>query len=194
MNETREHDLREVFHIDSPTKLDAQIARVSVLFEDLRIEIMEMSRTTEPKFDPAGHRVNYFLRRSLATLNEFGDALTALDRNDRFKAVKDRFDEDGKRTWSDALDHLETLVGKKGKKRIITAIRDDIGGHFGEEAASKSLQYAQQRGAGKGSLEIFTKEDGLAARGRSPKSSKNGLQTIGSTSRFGGKTTSTTGC
>ena len=150
MNETREYDLKEVFHIDSPTRLDAQIARVSVLFEDLRIEIkeIEMLGTTEAKSDPAGHRANYFFRRSLATLNEFGDALTALDRNDDFKAVKDRFDKDARGTWSGALDHLGTLVGKKGKKQIITAIRDDIGGHFGEEAAFKSFQYAQQRGAG----------------------------------------------
>src|ERR1035441_4631106 len=159
--ETREHNFREVFHTDSPTKLDAQIARVSVLFEDLRIETIEMSKTTAPEFDPAGHRVNYFLRRSLATLNEFGDALTTLDRSDEFAAIKGRFNPDDKQIWSDALDHLETLVGKKGKKRIITAIRDDIGGHFGEEAASKSLQYAQREGAGKGTLEVFEKESGL---------------------------------
>jgi hypothetical protein len=35
---------------------------------------------------------------------------------------------------------------------------------------------------------------GLAARGRSPKPTKNGLQLLDSTFRFGVKTTITTGC
>jgi hypothetical protein len=156
--EIRRRSLRGVFHSTAPTPLDAQVARVCVLFEDLRVEIQGLSQRTDTDLDPAGHRQNYFLRRSLASLNEFGDALERLDRNPAFAAVKAGFDADHGKLWAEALDHLRAHIGKKGHKRILTAIRDDVGGHFGEQAAINAIKALRE---GEGELEYFVAETGL---------------------------------
>jgi hypothetical protein len=42
------------------------------------------------------------------------------------------------------MDHFEKYAGKKGQKRLITAIRDDFGGHFGKNAAENALKICSE--------------------------------------------------
>jgi hypothetical protein len=103
---------------------------VSVLYEDLRIELNGISFAVPqqpglkprfpPDFDPADHAVSYFLRRSIATLHEFGDALLDIDQNPEFQTVHTRFHTDQVDEWNAAIAHFRELVGKKGFERPVT--------------------------------------------------------------------------
>lgn len=132
----RRADLKTVFpcRTGEPSKLDVQLVRLIVLFEDLRVEIDQL------KEGPAGHKLGYFLRRSVATMHEFGDAIELLDSVPEFSSRKALFPSEHREVWSEAVQHFRKHSGKKGGKRTLTAIRDDIGGHFGEKAAVKALK------------------------------------------------------
>lgn len=78
--EVHERALRAVF---DPTTVEFSgiLARVSVLFEDLRIEEYASRLDTLHDLDVvgSGYRKIYFLRRSIATLWEFAGAIEMLD-------------------------------------------------------------------------------------------------------------------
>jgi hypothetical protein len=75
-----------------PRLFDAKLVRACVLFEDLRVEIRGARERSLPALDildpeeenrlsPAGtgqYRRFYFIRRSLATLRDFGEVAAAL--------------------------------------------------------------------------------------------------------------------
>src|SRR6185295_17600985 len=64
----------------SDTQISARIARVCVLYEDLRIEVLAMAEKRISRLDQNGDRFRrlYFLRRSIASLFEFAEALRLL--------------------------------------------------------------------------------------------------------------------
>jgi hypothetical protein len=86
----RRAKLRKLFPGDLDKLTNSRIARLCVLFEDLRIEItglclprpgLEDTRGLVARFDVAGYKLRelYFLRRSIATCFEFAEALRLLD-------------------------------------------------------------------------------------------------------------------
>ena len=154
--------LRDVFRSDHGEIIDAQIARLCVLYEDLRIEMMGMVKVI-PELDildsaidhqdrPAmvgAYRYFYFMRRSIATISEFADALRHLNENPSFGLVSSTFDEYSKETWASAIAFFDKKTGL-----LIRSIRNDIGGHFGQPAAIESLKRLGKNTVGK--MELFS--------------------------------------
>jgi hypothetical protein len=81
--------LREVFDIENKRQFGAKLARVCVLFEDLRIEVSGINEPSMPALDildpekenwfateqTGRYRKFYFIRRSILTLYDFPEAI-----------------------------------------------------------------------------------------------------------------------
>jgi hypothetical protein len=128
-------DLQRVFTLPSKKLLHAHIARVSVLYEDLRIEADGMVEESLPALDSNGapYRKNYFLRRSIATLFEFAQEIRLLDELADFEEVKSRFDEGSLMRWNKAVRFF------RRHEPYLKKIRGDTGGHFGLNAAQHAV-------------------------------------------------------
>lgn len=152
MNETiRTALLRRVFDDDNQRQFDAKLARVCVLFEDLRIEIRGVAERSVPALDildperenwavpelTGRYRQLYFIRRSLATLRDFEEALRliiediAKDANLRltFHGLRD----EAPSAWDAAIQFFNT------HRTMLQGIRNDVGGHFGHQAALNAI-------------------------------------------------------
>ena len=79
------------------------------------------------------YRRYYFVRRSIGTLREFAEALRLIRDDPYLQLNVTRFDTDAKGTWDNALVFFEE------NDRRLKAIRNDIGGHFGHEAALNAI-------------------------------------------------------
>lgn len=87
---TRFGSLDRVFNYGTSDLLN-RLARLSVLFEDLRIEWCGLPENISlGDLDTIGkdYRMNYFLRRSLVTLIEFRDGLTQVLYTNDFSRAK----------------------------------------------------------------------------------------------------------
>jgi len=111
------------------------------LYEDLRIELLATSADSIPKLDvltPSEentefrnvgmYRRNYFLRRSIGTLSEFAEALRLLSECPDF-AWPATVDGGVAAQWDSATAFFYS------NEKLIKDVRNDIGGHFGSEAA-----------------------------------------------------------
>ena len=125
---------------------DAWIARLCVLMEDLRIEwhcVSDDSISTDTEVDPHVRRV-YFLRRVVATLVEFAEALRLLENDPDFECqVKSTFSERARSQWSDGIAFFKT------EEKFLKDVRNDVGGHFGAAAAKYAVQNLSQNDDGK---------------------------------------------
>jgi hypothetical protein len=84
--------------------------------------------------DVTGNQRLYFLRRSIATLMEAAKAVTQLDGNPEFDAIRARFEGINAQRWRRAV----RFFNRYGKN-FITPIRHSIGGHFLLEAAKHAI-------------------------------------------------------
>lgn len=127
--------LRRVFW-EGDRELAIRVARVCVLFEDLRVEWAGALANEDLPLDTLSKRYRrfYFLRRSLVSLNEFCGALNRLNSTKAWKSYVDRHDDKRRRKmWNDAVKFFNAT------KQTIETIRGDIGGHFPESAAEWSI-------------------------------------------------------
>jgi len=136
--------LKKVFNSDSHRLLDAHIAQLCVLYEDLRIEVSALREESMPSLDvldpaeehacdPARtgtYRKTYFLRRSTLTLCEFAAGLRLLDDCRDFAVIKSEFDVKTSADWKLAIEFF------RKNEPLIKNVRNDIGGHFGFKAAT----------------------------------------------------------
>jgi hypothetical protein len=117
-------NLGRVFR-EGESELLVGIARLSVLFEDLRLELAalqavqdkpEMERTSDDQY-----RVMYFLRRALSTLIEFRGGLTRVRLTPEFKHASLTQIDEGYITRADRFlhDHWDRLK----------ELRNEFGGH-----------------------------------------------------------------
>ncbi len=87
------------------------------------------------------YRQSYFIRRSLATLREFGDALRSISEetaNDPDLALTFRgLPAETSDAWNAAIQFFKT------NKAFLQDIRNDVGGHFGHKAALNALSMLQ---------------------------------------------------
>ncbi len=154
MNESRSRPLRSQLKYTTLTKLfpssidnptNAQIARLCVLFEDLRIEItgftlsasdIEGAGPNVSAFDISGNKARalYFLRRSIATCFEFAEAVRLLDESS-FQTIMSSFPVEEQNNWREAV-----LYFKNTERKFWKLIRNDVGGHFGTTAALFALE------------------------------------------------------
>ena len=133
---SRSKRLRSVFQSDRPSNMNARIAQLCVLYEDLRLELAELEtcyRTTMAS--PSSEcRTMYFFRRSIATLQEFSDAIVGLDGLPEFQPVLTSIVPEHQAVWRESVDFF------KQHKHSISNVRNDVGGHFGLEAARYAIK------------------------------------------------------
>lgn len=134
----RFRELRQVFQPLSESNFEAIIARLAPLYEDLRIElhgIAEESVASLDQLDVRNRRI-CFLRKSLATLWEFAEAIRHLELCPEFGLIASELTKEKEidRRWRRASAFF------KRKENTLKLVRNDIGGHFGLEAARFACQ------------------------------------------------------
>lgn len=137
--------LRRVFGSDAASTLHARIARLFVLYEDLRIEILGIVEKDIGRLDANDdrYRINYFLRRSISTWWEYAEAIRLLDQDPEFPAIKQRFSTGEQKKWDRAARFF------RKHEYFMKNIRNDIGGHFGSQAAEYAVSNFEADAIGK---------------------------------------------
>ena len=137
---TRLAHLEKVFAGGRSPLLDS-LAQLSVLYEDLRVETFAItaSETELTRLDELGYkyRRNYFLRRSIATLLEFEGGLHRLSKTDEYKASRAGIDKALIRRVTDAIRFFQK------HHKLLKSLRNDIGGHFNDEAAAFATSHIE---------------------------------------------------
>lgn len=123
----------------------AHMARLSVLYEDLRIELTATAEASIPVLDITDerYRQNYFLRRCIATLVEFAETIRLLDECSEFQVVKASLDIDVRTVWDEGVHFFER------QEQFFKDVRNDVGGHFGLKAALFALENLSPEAVGK---------------------------------------------
>ncbi len=132
--------LLKLFPPSADILLNARIARLCVLYEDLRIEITGLlipppngddERGLVAQFDVAGYKYRelYFLRRSIGTCREFAEAIRLLEETPGFQKLVSGLPTANQKEWRRAVEYF------RSKEKFWKKIRNDVGGHFGPEAA-----------------------------------------------------------
>jgi hypothetical protein len=111
-----------------------QAARLSVFYEDLRLEIGEF-RKLEATHQQSGaigieYETMYYLRRSLATLVEFGSGLNCCSASPEFKSVQAQLSFLQKKHIFEADRFLQ------GNWSTLTGMRNAFGGHIDMKAVT----------------------------------------------------------
>jgi len=149
-------ELRRVFRSDQNQLVDAHIARLCVLYEDLRIELKAVSAPSIPLLDvldpsDAGtephsvgaYRRHYFLRRSVCTLFEFAEGLRLLGECSEFEPIMAGADTPIVSLWDKSVEFF------RSRERFIQDVRNDVGGHFGSKAAIYAVPNIDPKAIGK---------------------------------------------
>lgn len=160
LTRTRHGRLSAVFS-SRDWRLHARIARVCVLFEDLRIEIAGIAADDLDRLDDTSKkgRSLYFLRRSLGTLYEFAEALNDLDQVPEFVPIRAAFNTMATRHWTRALQHFRRHAS------TITRVRHHVGGHFGRRAAELAVQNLLPDAIGAIEVALYSQRGGGAKLG-----------------------------
>jgi hypothetical protein len=154
---TRCGTLARVFSTHTDKEIHARIACLCVLFEDLRIELTGQSAPELGRLDECGKpgRKLYFLRRSIATLYEFGEVIRELDQMPSFQIIRAKFDAVAEDHWARATTYFQKY------NRYVTRLRNNVGGHFGSGAGASAIKNLLPDAVG--SLQVrFTEKGGGA--------------------------------
>jgi hypothetical protein len=141
---TRFSKFGRVFQRNPESEFERSIARLCVLYEDLRIELFGAAMDTPTRIDVLSpdYRRNYFLRRAVATLKEFRDAIDQVRVTAEFRQLEARATRENDKyyleDWIPAIDFFNA------NGRTLTTIRNDVGGHFGREAAVNAFEEIAQ--------------------------------------------------
>lgn len=140
--------LRQLFGLnrtEEELNLSAGIARLFVLYEDIRLEITGMISCGEKYERPKPERMPferlernarfiYFLRKSVGTLREFSECFGMLESSAGFSKLIKSLHESDQQEWELSSNYFkETKVFWKN-------IRNDLGGHFSHDASRYVLQ------------------------------------------------------
>src|SRR2546425_955326 len=141
----RMRQLRSVLPPSQKGVLHENVARLAVLYEDLRIELMAASLPSIRKLDKMDprYRRNYFLRKSIGTTVEFAETIRILDRSPDFRVVKSNFPPKILKWWTEAVKFFSR------HEPLLKAVRNDIGGHFGIKAARYAISGLDSETMGK---------------------------------------------
>jgi hypothetical protein len=132
----------KVFPRRSDSVFDRSLARLSVLYEDLFLEVIGagMEPGTAPQMEPLGpaYRHVYFMRRAVATALEVKDVVEQIAVTPEFREIEARAVSSGDshyvREWVQPQNFF------KSNRALLKKIRDDVGGHFGDQAAASALK------------------------------------------------------
>ena len=152
--------LRDVFPAD---ELHARVARLVVLYEDLRLETYGTIEGSIPALDLLDHkhRKIYFLRRATVTLLEFSSALSDLNGCPSFKPLKSRptpENAEGWQPWERAIRGFTKI------KPLLKNARNDAGGHFRLTAARHAVDNFHPQSTGLVEIIPHPSEEGAACQ------------------------------
>ena len=128
--------------------LDCHLARVCVLYEDLRLEstalyddeFLVRSGVKPFKFNA---QKTYFLRRVIGTIREYVEVVRLIDQCEEFQLLKSKFSPETSVKWQEALDRCRET------EKFLKLVRNDVSGHFGYAAAKYGVKsVAERRGIG----------------------------------------------
>src|SRR5215471_14192657 len=87
-------EIKRAFSPHTNKLLHDHLARLAVIYEDLRIEVAAIGEEPISILDTTdkNYRRNYFLRRFIGTIIEFAEEFRFLNGLDDFALVKNRFD------------------------------------------------------------------------------------------------------
>ncbi len=131
-----------------------------MLFEDLRLELMAISAGSIPQLDALDPYIReskdvgrtrklYFFRRTLGTLTEFAETLGWIDLCAEMIHLRQSWDaQENRDRW------VQAVAFFREKERIIKLIRNDIGGHFGQQAADYAISNLDPNATGRVELRI----------------------------------------
>jgi len=130
---TRSGRLASIFSV-GPKLVNQHIARLCVLFEDLRVEIQGIAADDLGSLDEVGFKLRqlYFLRRSICTLVEFAEALRLLQACTALSELREKLD--AERSWVRAVRFFYK------RELFLKQVRHDVGGHFGSQAARFAVE------------------------------------------------------
>lgn len=153
-------NLNTVFGYRSDNDFFGRIARICVLFEDLRIELAGLDQRPIKAIDKLDdtYRRYYFLRRSIATLNEFAEAVRLLNDHTRFVEIGKEFDSDAIIIWNKSTRWF------RNREKYLGLMRNDIGGHFGQQAALYAVSDLPDSYVGKIELKLNHAKRGVDVR------------------------------
>lgn len=149
--------LERVFEHGRSSLMDC-LAQLSVLYEDLRIETFAITSDSDEvkrlDYLDSRYRVHYFLRRSIATLLEFRGALLRMSRTEEFKAQKKSayhtYTSTSRRSQRELFKMvLDALRFFQENHILLKSIRNAVGGHFSDEAASSATKNIEPDAIGK---------------------------------------------
>jgi hypothetical protein len=108
-----------------------------------RLDVLDPAqRNTEPG-DVGKYRRHYFLRRSIGTLDEFAEGLRLLQERPDFSAVMATAPADLAAIWDSSIAFFES------NESLIKKVRNDIGRHFGNSAATYAISKLDPKAMGK---------------------------------------------
>ncbi len=101
---------------------------------------LALAEPSLPGLDTIGvdYRRMYFIRRSIATVREFAEALPALDSCAGFHSIKNRLNETERAMWDKSVRFF------RRNYVYIQKIRSDFGGHFGYSPAWHAVENLQE--------------------------------------------------
>ena len=130
--------LRSMFRFTTADEKELQIQaiRLYVLYEDMKLEFEGSSaeRLIEHEGTSVETRRFYFVRRTFGTLLEISGAMQALEKNPAFQALKRGMDNKNRQQWDAGVTFF------RGEHEYLKAFRNDIGGHFLDDAAKFGLE------------------------------------------------------
>jgi hypothetical protein len=150
---------------------DSRLARLAVLYEDLRLENLGASAKSIDALDSSGVDVRrvYFIRRSIATVREFAEALRLLDEYPEFAPIRAKFDSQRQTMWGKSNERFFAR-----REPYFGRIRNDFGGHFGEPAARFAINHLHDGAVAFETRRTASREPGMFASSSRARSSRLG--------------------
>jgi hypothetical protein len=157
---TRVGHIKPVFHYgsDDEKKMRVQVARISVLYDDLMLEYTAAREEAMPLLDGSGLNARrfYFVRRNIGTMMELRGAFAVLNKNDTFNNSKQWWPDADVRMWDDAIAFYDA------NHKFLRDWRNDVGGHFLDSAAEFAIDSLEPDVVG--AIEIYRRGAGADIR------------------------------
>jgi hypothetical protein len=124
------------FTSESEKQLQIQAIRLYVLYEDMKLEFegAATDHLKELEGTSLETRRFYFVRRTFGTLFEISGALQTLEKNPAFQTLKRGMDAKNLAQWDESLKFF------RSEHEYLKAFRNDVGGHFLDDAAKFGLE------------------------------------------------------
>lgn len=134
--------------------MHVQFARLAVLYEDMQIEFAgaDEERIAALERTDRNTRRFYFVRRTLATLVEIDGAMHKLSMNPDFKRVRREMTKTERKGWDAAVKFFAK------KHDFLNDWRNDIGGHFSDQAAEFAISDIHEDTVG--AIEVYRRGAG----------------------------------